>query len=442
MLSKNQAYEIIDKVLSHCNYYTMVTVFSSEEGLTRFANSEIHQNVYNEENVVTIKVYNDKKESKVTTNLLDDESLKVAVADAEENLQFIPQGELQIPELTSPNEIEYNEFDSKLNEEFSITNRSKLVKEGIGILTKDYVAAGALSLEKSTVAMGNNRGIKRYNRNDTVDFSTVVMHKDGSSGYAAIKTNKADELNIIDEFKTAYNKAKTGVNPISIEPGSYTVILEPAAVGDLLSYMGYFGFTARSTQTGRGFLTGKVGQKVFGDNITIKDDTYNDNTLPMYFDYEGYQRKPLTIIENGVAKDLTYDIKSAIKDNVETTGHSVGADSIGGLALNLVMNCGDQSFDGLVKSTEKGILITRFHYMNVVDPRQGILTALTRDGSFLIENGEIKCGIKNMRFTESMLNAFNNVVGITKERKKVPGFGVSYVPTLKLKDFHFTGKTE
>jgi predicted Zn-dependent protease len=274
---------------------------------------------------------------------------------------------------------------------------------------------------------------------DNVDFSVVVTHKDGVSGYSECNSDKASEIDIVKEFKAAYEKAKMGVNPVSIEPGSYTVILEPIAVGDLLGYMNYVGFSARSAQMGTGYLTGKVGQKVFGDNITIIDDVNNENTVPLYFDFEGYERKALNIIDKGVVKELAYDVRSALKDGVETTGHSVGHTGMGGLPLNLVMEGGNETLEGLIKSTKKGILVTRFHYMNVVDPRQAILTALTRDGLFLIEDGEIKSGAKNMRFTESMLNAFNNVVGITNVRRRTSGY---YVPAVKIENFHFTGKTE
>lgn len=204
--------------------------------------------------------------------------------------------------------------------------------------------------------------------------------------------------------------------------------------------MNYIGFSARSMQLGMSFLIGKLGQKVLGENISIVDDCYNKNTFPLPFDFEGIRRKKLNIIEKGIAKDVAYDIKTALKDGVETTGHCAGE---GGFAFNLVMKGGNDSLDSLIKGTKRGVLVTKFHYMNIVDPRQATLTALTRDGFFLIEDGEIKCGLKNMRFTESMLNAFNKVVGITSERKKVPGFfGVSYVPALKIEDFHFTGKTE
>jgi PmbA protein len=443
MLNKKAAYEIIDKVLSKCKYYTMVSIICKEEGLTRFANSEIHQNVYNAEDSVTITVMHDKKISEVTTNLLSEEGLTEAVRDAEENLKFLPQGEVELPQLTLPIEIASEDYDTELADKFNILNRAKLIKEGIDLLEEGYIAAGALSLTAEAMCMGNNKDIRRYARIDTVSFNAVVMHKDGASGYAEYNTNKAKELDVVEQFKIAYDKCKMGVSPRSIEPGSFDVILEPLAVGDLLMYMSFIGFSAKDVRTGTSFLTGKLGEKVFGENITIRDDVKNENTMPLYFDFEGYPRTSLNLIEKGVAKELTYDGKSAIADNVNPTGHSFGYSGQGGIPINIVMEGGSDTLEELIKSTKKGLLVSRFHYMNIVDPRQAILTALTRDGLFLIEDGEIKGAVKNMRFTESMLHAFNKVTGISAERTKVPGaFGFNYVPTLKIEDFHFTGKTE
>lgn len=444
MLNKKAAYEIIDKVLSKCNYYTMVSIICKEEGLTRFANSQIHQNVYNAEDSITITVIHNKKISEVTTNLISEEGITEAVRDAEENLKFLPQGDVEIPQLLFPREIASEEYDSMLAEKFNIINRATLIKEGIDLLEKGYIAAGALSLTAFAVCMGNNLNVRRYGRIDTVSFNAVVMHEDGASGYAEYITNKAEELNVVEQFKGAYSKCKLGINPMSIEPGSYDVILEPLAVGDLLMYMSFISFSAKDVRTGSSFLTGKLLEKVFGENITIRDDVKNENTMPLYFDFEGYPRTSLNLIEKGVAKELSYDSKTAIADKVSSTGHSFGYSSgEGGIPINLVMEGGSDCLEELIKSTKKGLIVSRFHYMNIVDPRQSILTALTRDGLFLIEDGEIKGAVKNMRFTESMLHAFNNVTGISSERTKVPGaMGFSYVPTLKIEDFHFTSKTE
>lgn len=443
MLNKENAYALIDKVLSYSSNYTMVSIIDNEEGLTRFANSEIHQNVQSSDTTIEITVSGNKREATVTTNLMDDESLKLAVKNAEENLLFVPEGELVIPELTFPLEICNTEYDATLESTYGIIDRARLIKEGVEALGTSYAAAGALSLEKTVMAMGNSRGIKRYSRLNTIKLSVVVTHESGSSGYAAKLANAASDMNVALNFEAAYKKAKKGINPISIEPGSYTVILEPAAVAGLLMYMSISGFSAKSVQTGRSCLTGKLGERVFGENITITDDITNDNTFPFYFDTEGYERKKVEIIKNGVANQLIYDTKSAVHDGVETTGHSISSPSMGGIPLNIVMEAGNESFENMIKNSKKAILVTRFHYMNTVNPRQALLTALTRDGLYLVEDGEIKSGIKNMRFTESMLEAFNNVTAISAERTKVPSLmGVSYVPALKIENFHFTGKTE
>jgi PmbA protein len=443
MLSKNKAYEIIDKVLSYSNYYTMVTVNYKEEGLTRFANSQIHQNVFNSDTNVEIVIYHNKRESKVSTNIIDDEGLRQAVKDAEENLTFLPEGDIDIPEISLPSEISYDIHDESLSEKFDISSRAKLIGEGIKLLEEDYLTAGALTLNKTTIAIGNTKGIKRYCINNSVGFNTVVMHKEGASGYAELVTNKASELDVVEEFKKAIIKAKMGLNPISIEPGTYDVILEPLAVGDLLLFTADMGFAAKAQQNESSCFLGKLGQKVFGDNITIRDEVKNENTFMLPFDFEGYERQNLNIVENGVLKELAYDVRSAIEDNTKTTGHSVGYSPMGGFPINLVMEGGKDTLESLIKSTKRGLLVSRFNYMNEVNPRQGVLTALTRDGLFLIEDGKIKCAARNMRMTESVLNAFNNVVGITAERVKVPGwFGVCYVPALKVENFHFTGKTE
>lgn len=440
MLNKQASYEVIDKILSYCNYYTMILIMSTEAGLTRFANSQIHQNIYNQDNEITITMYDGKKKTEITTNLLDEESLKQIIIEAEENLKFMPDGEFEMPKLTEPKEICFEDYDNILDEKYSISERTELVKKGIDSLEEGFTAAGSLSLNKIAFAMGNNRGIKRYAKIGIISLNLVVMHESGSSGCVQIDTNKADELNIIESFNKAYSKSKLGINPQTIEPGSHTVILEPLAVSGLLGYISYIGFSARAIQLGMSFLTGKLGQKVFGENISVVDDYLNPNVVQLPFDFEGNVRQKLNIIEKGVAKEVAYDTATAIKDNVTTTGHGIGD---GGYPIHLIMEGGNDSYESLIESTKKGVLITKFYYMNIVDPRKAVLTGLTRDGFFLIEDGKIKCGLKNMRFTESMLSAFNNVTGITKERAKTPDmFGVNYLPALKIEDFHLTGKTE
>lgn len=443
MLSKSEVYGIIDWIIECGKGYDILTnIEYKNEGLTRFANSEIHQNVYKENMIIDIKVKDGSKTASVKTNRTDAESIKRAVEQALENLKFVPPGDLEIPLIESPMEISKEAYDTTLDSKFSTMERAKLIEKGINILEDDYHGAGALSLIKEFYAVGNSKGIKRFARFDRVEFTVMVMEKGGSSGYVELNTDKAEELDVVKEFKTAYEKAKMGIDPIELEPGKYTVILEPLAVGDLLSYLAYAGLRGRAIEQGFSFLTGKVGEKVFGDNVTIKDDGNHPNTMKMPFDFEGAERKELIFFDKGVSRDLAYDLKSAIKAGKKTTGHSIGDTDLGGFPFNIIMEGGDKTLDELISTTKKGLLVTRFHYMNIINPREIVLTALTRDGLFLIEDGKVTRGVKNLRFTESLLNALNNIIGITQKQVKVPHFfGVSVAPGLKIADFTFTGKT-
>ncbi|MCK4260180.1 MAG: TldD/PmbA family protein [Halanaerobiales bacterium] len=446
MLSKNLSYDIIDFVIKEAEGYdTQVIVFSSEEGLTRFANSEIHQNVFQDETTVSITIFDGKKQSKIKTSLYNEDGLRETVKDALTNLEFLLEGELELPLISSPELIENDDYSNDLVNLFGIEERAKVIQKGINILETGYKAYGALSYKEKNLAYGNSTGIKRYNRINSLEFSTLIISETGGSGYAEFLSNRIEDIDIIGGFKTAYDKAKMNKDPEGLEPGAYTVILEPLAVGDILTYFAYIGFSGKSIQNGSSFLIDKKGNKIFDEKITIIDDYTDENTISLPFDFEGTQRQKVKIIENGVAKDLLYDQASGIKDGVDSTGHSLNVVDLGGLPCNLVMSSGDQSVEEIIQNTENGLLITRFHYMNIIDPRKGILTGLTRDGVFKIEKGKIVGAIKNMRFTENMMEAFNRVEAISQERARTlfaDGNFNYYVPALKINGFHFTGKTE
>jgi PmbA protein len=442
MLNKNEAYEIIDFIARNSSFYTTVNINFKEEGLTRFANSEIHQNVYSSDTEVVISVIKSKKVSIVTTNVLNNESLLLALKKAEEKLDFMPEGEIELPELSNVENIEFDGWSEALNSKFDIEARAEFIREGVNRLDKEYKAAGSLSLINTSYSWGNTKGVKHITTNSEVSFTGMIMHESGASSYIEKIIKNPEELDVIGEFDYLYNRAKMAMNPLSIEPGYYDVILEPMAVGELIVYTGYLGFSSKFHQIGMSCFTGKLGTKVLGDNITIRDDYRNPNTKYLPFDFEGYERKPLTLVDKGTIKEIAYDTITAIKAGQSTTGHSVGAAGEGGIPLNIVVEKGDSSIEEMIKATKKGLLVTRFHYMNIVNPIQGTLTALTRDGLFLIENGKIKQPVYNLRFTDSIERIFSNVEAISKIRASVPGFeGSNYVPALKIKDFHFTGKT-
>lgn len=442
MLNKNEVYSLMDKIIEKSKYKTSISLNYYENGLTRFANSEIHQNVYTSDCEVKITVLHDKKVSNVSTNLLTEDALIKALRDAEENLEFLPQGDYEYKLPSEPKIIEQEDEQINNRCNFTIEDRARLVKECIETLSDDFIGAGALSSGKNVMAIANTNGIKRFISNNTMNFSVVVMHKDGFSGYTEIEGNNPCEFDVRKAFKRAYDKARTGINPISIEPGAYDVILEPVAVSEFVAMGAYLGFSGEGLRKGNSFLTGKEGKKVFDERITMVDDWTSKESMAIPFDFEGYERKKVILIENGVFKGGVYDSRNAELVGKENTGHSTGFFN-GAMPLNIVINSGEKSIDTIIKESKKALLITRFHYINVVNEKEAILTGLTRDGVFLVEDGEIKCGVKNMRFTESIVDAFNNIEEISKEKEAVPFFMAPLnLPAMKINNFHLTGKTE
>lgn len=442
MLSREQVYHVIDTVTAAATgYATKVLIQGSANALTRFANSEIHQNVFEDITTVTITVTEGKRASQISTNSYDDDGLRIAVREAIANLAFLPEGVEQPALVNAPAEMVADNFNAELDRQYDVFSRARKVKHCIELLEPDYKAFGTLAYNNSQFAFGNSTGIKRYARINSVSFSALVAHSDGGSGFASITSAEVQGFDVTGAFAKAYEKAKLNKNPEDIAPGAYTVILEPQAVGDLMAYMSYIGFSAKSAQDRMSFLTGKLGEKVFDERVTIVDDYTNHNTMSLPFDFEGSPRQVVPIIEKGCAVSLVHDLASAMKDGTVSTGHSVNMPKMGGIPCNLIVTGGEQTLEEILAHTTDGLLVTRFHYMNPVNPREAQLTALTRDGFFRIENGKIVAAVKNMRFTESMLNAFNNIEVISRDRQRTAFFfGNYYVPAMKITDFHFTGK--
>jgi predicted Zn-dependent protease len=247
--------------------------------------------------------------------------------------------------------------------------------------------------------------------------------------------------------RVAVNKALRSRNPTELEPGVYAVILEEEAVGDMLFTLGFLGFGALALQEGRSFMSSRLGQKITGDNITIWDDGLDNRGLVLPFDFEGVPKQRVTLIENGIAKGVVYDSLTAGREVGKiSTGHSLPApNTMGPIPVNLFMAPGNATKEEILASTERGIWVSRFHYTNPVHPVQTILTGMTRDGTFLIENGEITRPLKNLRFTQSILDAFSEVDMLGKNLKTIKmewgSFGCC-VPAAKIHNFQFTGTTE
>lgn len=444
MFKKETLYEMIDWAIQAAeNRPIHVIVRSQAEGLTRFANSEIHQNVFEDRTDVQIVLLDEKKRSTVSTNKITKEGIEQAVKEAIENLSFLPEGDAPPALVDSPDLMEMDRFEPTLEEAFDEEKRAVLLGQELDKIILPYKAFGQISYKENSMVIGNSTGIRRFFRGNSVNLSVLISHDDGASGFASGVANAPAELDIAQVFTKAYDKAKMNHNPETIPIGAYTVVLEPQAVFNLMMYTTLLGFSAKNLQQKMSFLTDRLGEKVFDEKITIKDDWQSEAAPGMPFDMEGTPRTQLTLIENGVAKEVAYDSESAAKEGKKSTGHSAGMGFFGGaIPTNLVMKTGEKTLEQIIAETENGLLVTRFHYMNPVNPRQVLLTGLTRDGFYKIENGKITGAVANMRMTESMLKAFNQVAEISSDTERISAFFANVqIPAMKIENFHFTGQT-
>jgi predicted Zn-dependent protease len=311
---------------------------------------------------------------------------------------------------------------------------------------KGLRASGAFSHGKVELTVVNSLGVETYQRFSDLFFHLIAGDERGS-GYASFVSRDPDQLDIDSLALEAMGKASRG-EQIQIDPGEYEVILEPYAVSELLSFLGYLGFHAMAVQEGRSFLCNEFGKKMVDDEVTIYDDGLDPGGLQIPFDFEGTPKQRVTFFEGGVAKEVTYDSFTAGREGKSSTGHGlIAPNTEGPIPINLFMKGGESSLEEMIRSVRRGIYVTRFHYTNVVEPMKAVLTGMTRDGTFLIEEGEVKGPIKNLRFTESILGALSRVSAISKERR-ICSEGTVYsrrfvtgvvAPAIKVDGFNFSG---
>jgi len=460
MLSKERTYDLIDTALQNTQGYpAQVLINSAANGFNRFAHSEIHQNVFEDRTTLYVTVYEARKASTTSTCVLSDAGIAAAVKRAIANLSLIPDGEEQ-PELVSdPVVLETSLFNQVLHDSYDVRVRSKMLAEVFATLPVEYKSYGQLSYGAHSWGMGNTAGMRRYVNGNFLRSSVVISDAlGGGAGYADMSANTPDEVDLTGTFAIALNKAQMNRNLLEIEPGAYTVLLEPQAVSGILGTI-YRNFSGTARQNRSSPFSASPGERVVSEKLTIVDDWSSPFVPGISFDGQGTPRTKLTLLENGVPKGLVYDIISAKKAGVVSTGHAgfrspshssllMGYRSAGGASpSNIIVSGGEKSFKQIIAETERGVLVTRFWYQNAINPRETLLTGLTRDGLFLVENGQITRALHNMRFTQRIIEAFNNVEEISQDRKRITrmvngGIGsASYLPGMKINNFHFTGNT-
>lgn len=446
MMTRDEAKKVTDAVLAASDAdETEVFLGGGMLALTRFANNIIHQNVAEEGTVLSLRVVLGKKTARVTTTRTDLEGIKDAVARAKEAAKLSKEDPDLLPMAEPADGPEVDAYDEG-TANLSPADRAAKVAAAIAPTEKaGFWAAGYFSNNTGNIgdwgepgiyALANSKGVFRYYGAAEAKFS-LTSFSDDSSGWVYATSRRADEIPVDELGARAAEKAEMSRNPKAIDPGKYTVILEPAAVGDLCYFLGE-AFNGQQVDEGRSPFSKKMGEKMFGENIDLDDDPYHDLLRNRPFDGEGVPTKRVPLVEKGVIKGFVYDRKTAKKVGVEPTGHGLPVPNIWGAhPASMAMKGGDTSVEEMIKSTKKGILVTRLWYNRIVDPMKLIITGMTRDGTFWVEDGKISHGIRNLRFNESLLNCFSKVDALSPQ-ETAWGFAV---PGILARDFNFTSVT-
>jgi PmbA protein len=442
-LSRKDLERIAEKILKLSGAdETEVDVGATSDALTRFANNTIHQNVAEHTLGISVRAVVDGRTARTSTNKTDDESLRRAVAAAATLARNQPKNPDLLPLIGKQKYQKVSRFFSS-TADTTPEDRAKAVTRVCKMANKaKQTAAGIFSSGWSSSVMANSRGLVTHYEQTRAEFSVTILEAN-SSGWA--KANSPD-IRKLDPQELAEDAAKTAAGsrePREVPAGRYTTILSPAAVLDLVGFL-FYDFAATSVLDKRSCLTGRLGKKVFGDNITIWDDAYHPLQSGPPHDGEGLPRQKVLLVDRGVPKNLVYSRATAKKMEAKPTGHGFSLpNEYGEAPMNLVFSGGDKSTEEMIRTTERGILVTRLWYIREVDPYEKILTGMTRDGTFLIENGRVAGGVRNFRFNQSVIEMLSNVemLGPVVRAAGEESFEM-VVPPMKVRDFHFSEVTK
>ena len=436
MLDESQSLQLLDAALAACpSDQAEAILHTTNTSLTRFAESIIHQNVAESNAMINVRAVLDKKIGCARGNQLSLTEVQ-AVARRALDLARVASPDQAFLSLPGPQPIPKVGSYAESTAHSTPEQRADTVR-AIAELAQRHGcrASGSLSAQSAEFAVANSLGVRAYAPATESSLVTVVSD-DQSSGYAEWRGLDISQLDPIAVAESAARKCLDARGAESIEPGDYSVILEPLAVGDMLFMLAYMGLGAQALQENRSFLTGRIGNKLMGDNITIWDDATDPRQLAFPFDSEGVPKQNTMLIENGVARGVAYDSYTAHKQGKQSTGHAFPAPNpYGPLPTHLFLAAGGACLEDMISSTDRGILVTRFHYTNIVHDKQTIFTGMTRDGTFLIEHGKTTRPLKNLRFTQSILEALSSVEMIGRHLQLVE---YACVPALKIGKFSFT----
>ncbi len=448
MLGRDRALELcLEALRASSADQTEVVLIAQDQYLTRFATNYIHQNVGERTVRLAVRAVAGDRTGSAATSALGLDDIQGTAARALDIARLQPPNP-RFRSLPGPGARPVMESVPGMFDEQTAAYSAAERAGAIAVLVDrargaGLSAAGSFATGVRELAVVNSLGIAAYAAGTTAGM-TAVISSDSGSGYADQTSAAVGSIRPLEVSETAVGKAILAQDPVSLEPGEYTVILEPAAVADLLMFLAFLGFSAQAAQEGRSFMCGRLGSSVMGENITIWDDGLDGAGLPMPFDFEGVPKGRVVLIDRGLAAGFVHDSATAAQEGRLSTGHALPApNTYGPMPVNLFMAGGDSTLDEMISSTERGILVTRFHYTNPVHPARVVVTGMTRDGTYLIEDGKVARPVRNLRFTDSVPRALSEVAALSRERKLQGGFvGGILVPAIKIGRFAFTGATE
>jgi predicted Zn-dependent protease len=466
MLTQEQAGDIFDRIKKLSSADEVEVLFSGGRfALTRFANNTIHQNVAEENYVVSVRSAFGGRTARAFTNKFDEESLRQVVRSAESlaKVQHPDADLLPMPDAHSaggtgeapvPTRVQLSRY---FQQTANITPelRAEGVKKIVGVADRHKLTtAGVYSSAESLDGIFNSRGLSRWHTQTSAEVSITMLAGD-SSGWQKANSPDVGNLDPLALAEVAARKAVDSARPREIPAGKYTVILEPAAVLDIVGFM-FWDYSGMAILDQRSFLTGRIGTKLFGDNITIWDDVAHPLQTGSPFDGEGVQRQRVALVENGIVKRVIYARataermkRSEYKDKVgpiEATGHGFALpNEMGEMPLNIVFapTVNPQTVEQMIASTYRGVLVTRLWYIREVEPFEKMLTGMTRDGTFLVENGRVQGGVRNFRFNESLIHMLSSVEAMSVPVRSCGEESFDMVvPAMKVGEFNFTEVTK
>ncbi|MCF6227080.1 MAG: TldD/PmbA family protein [Planctomycetes bacterium] len=448
MLTREQAQELVGKVIKLADAEQIeIIVTSGNVNSTRFSGNVIRENVGLLNNSIRLRVINGKRQGTASINQLDDESIKRGIASAIAVARVSAEDDKLLPMLKE--QPEYAASNAWFEETAAAT--PALRAEAVGKVLSNYSSrgiegAGIFDTHEGCVAYGNSHGVFAYHPSSKADFTVSAFLDNGNvEGWAESSNMDIAKIDYIDAGLRAAAKCEAGQNPIALETGDMPVILEPAALTEAMLFWGWLTGNGLAFAEGRSFHRGELGQAILDSKLTISEDPLHSELGGRPFDMEGFASQPVKLVDAGKVVGVVHDRRSAALVDATNTGHAnIQPDAGGPRPSNIVVATGDKTVEQMIADTERGLLVTKFHYTNVVNAQEVSMTGLTRAGTFLIENGKVSKPVQNMRFTQSLLTAFKDIDSIGREAHASGGalFGGNFVvPAMKLKHWKFSSPT-